>query len=105
MEIIGNIFAGWDIILMFYRAVLQSESVQVGSNAEKKLQERGRITGETTLLQDQCSEIMKLWQISPKSSFHHLENNEHVRCKKHLSRLWFICMPHLFSVCKKCERS
>jgi hypothetical protein len=73
MEIISNIFAGWDIILMFYHAVLQSKFVQVGSNEEKKLQERGRITGETTSFQDQCCEIMELWQISPKSTFHHLE--------------------------------
>jgi hypothetical protein len=70
---------------MFYHAVLQSKFVQVGSNGEKKLQECGRITGETTLFQDQCCEIMELWQISPKSTIQHLENKEHVRCKKFIA--------------------
>jgi hypothetical protein len=53
---------------------LQGKFLQVGSEKEKKLQERGPIMSETTLFQDQCFQVIELWQISAKSTIHHLEN-------------------------------
>ena len=57
--------------------VMQSKFLQVRSVSEKILQERGRVTGEIALVQDQCCQVMKLWQISfVIITFHHLKNKD-----------------------------